>query len=625
MQTQVATSTASAADQFSSWAANGGSGLGHYLLEHVFGSQVLNHWGVSGGHVDGGPVTAAMGIVVTLALALVPLVLLYVYGVGLLHTAEHGEIGGKAWSGTWAPIRTMFGAATVIPVTPGGLSSIQLLVVGVALAGNYFGNTAAQTITIASYQHGKSALAPSLPTNPSPEAVTKSFTALTAMQACAGSAEEMGFSWEDNARVCKFAHVPAAGSAQAMTGLKGDENSTTGSSVCEGAQHKKVCVAIQNVNADFYSRANSLVNSEDYDANADKLKREYSAAIKKAIETNIAGEQRSQTATMSLDTLGWPAMGLWFVRLSSAQADFDNYITASSTKFRLEDIPRQSDPGYNVFVAASRATDSGERGILSGANELVKGFGRWVSSGEKSLFDSITSGNPPFEQLMDMGHWAMATGAAVMAGGSFLPKIGEAAKSTGVALIVLGLFMSVVLPAIPAIYVGYMAIEWVIWVAIASIASPLWTLLHMVPEGEGLIHHGAERGWKMLAFLLLFPVLVMVGYAVGIMVFNVAVPMMAQIVWGLVPNGSISALVDLLAKPVIVGVTMTITAFTCLGLIQRLPYQIADFLGINAGSIFTQEAAGHDLKPAAAIVGVEKILQSRGPATASAPRPTMKK
>ena len=106
------------------------------FLKPLFGRIVPG--GSSGSETN--PLEELLGIFNSSVLILGGILLAYTLIAGTLSTAHDGEMLGKRWSSIWVPIRTVIGAAAILPVN-GGYAVIQMLVMWLALQGVNMANS----------------------------------------------------------------------------------------------------------------------------------------------------------------------------------------------------------------------------------------------------------------------------------------------------------------------------------------------------------------------------------------------------------------------------------------------------------------------------------------------------
>lgn len=140
-----------------------------------------------------------------------------------------------------------------------------------------------------------------------------------------------------------------------------------------------------------------------------------------------------------------------------------------------------------------------------------------------------------------------------------------------------------VLPKLPAVFVSIMAVDWAINILVIAFAAPLWMLFNMsaAPAGKMLFTHTVLKGIQTLAWVLLYPTLIVFGVAVSMIIFNISVPLIVTIVSATYQDGIISNVVNMLMAPFIFMFLATVMGFASISLILRLPYQFASFLGLS--------------------------------------------
>lgn len=70
----------------------------------------------------------------SIVLTVAVLVVVYVTVIGVMKTAQEGEVLGRQWSGLWVPIRMVIGIAALVPA-PSGYSAIQIVIMWVIVQG----------------------------------------------------------------------------------------------------------------------------------------------------------------------------------------------------------------------------------------------------------------------------------------------------------------------------------------------------------------------------------------------------------------------------------------------------------------------------------------------------------
>ena len=107
------------------------------MLNHIFG-DVVNKLALNGdieGVTQTNSILASMfGVFNSAVLVVGSVIITYIAIVGVLSTANDGEVLGKKWSTMWVPIRLAFSVLMLLPTTT-GYSMIQLFVLMIALWG----------------------------------------------------------------------------------------------------------------------------------------------------------------------------------------------------------------------------------------------------------------------------------------------------------------------------------------------------------------------------------------------------------------------------------------------------------------------------------------------------------
>lgn len=280
---------------------------------------------------------------------------------------------------------------------------------------------------------------------------------------------------------------------------------------------------------------------------------------------------------------GWAVAGAWYMKFIRIQ----NLITASINQF-----PEASDPSipklYNdtwkglakkAEVVSANSFFNSELGITSQANsdlaadkESSTGFSIWhfitsmvdVSKGAQWLLESNDGGANPVMTIVNFGNYAFNAGVTIItimiilvvgvkfaAGIVEKTPVGTAVSPwikllanvnfTDFILAMLPLVMTVsatllawggmlafYIPMIPFIIWMGVVIGWLVLVVEAVIAAPLWAVMHIHPDADGIAGRGGQ-GYNLIMSLTLRPALAILGlcaamtlvFPVGKFVINV--------------------------------------------------------------------------------------------------------
>lgn len=289
---------------------------------------------------------------------------------------------------------------------------------------------------------------------------------------------------------------------------------------------------------------------------------------------NFSGEAAGKTSALLTAAEKW-----------TGSANFGGQNLLRAVMFGTTSVADGSVAGTNPF--ASPAIDS--IGRLGAFSIGIGGAIEMVSSGVEKVADSVPTNGVSGNIIgRAFGNAALAAVDAAkfiaQYGATFGKLISVLCSGSGVALMVM-------MPMLPTIYITICVLEWLVALAVATIAVPLWGVFHALPqEGEGLLHQKTHTGWGLLAYIVLYPTLVVLGFAAAMMIFNVFVPTAGYMLTSYAPSGlGAEAGYFLLGLPITL-VVMTVLAFTCLTLIIELPQRFATWIGLTDVSMISQQA-----------------------------------
>ncbi|AXE32477.1 hypothetical protein DK842_22700 [Chromobacterium phragmitis] len=656
--------------------SEGAKGIGYVFLERLLGSEALGYFGIQASGVNSAPMTSGMALAADVALWFMPLITFYILGMGLLYSSQEGTVLGKRWSAVIVPLRGVGGLLFSAPVVPGGLSAIQIFVVGLGLLGNYIGNEAANVLAEKIYQPGsgfvQARMSAPLTDN---TAKANAFAALTASEVCMMAARNLGYGTGTSAGGASSGGSSAAKALWGTeTGAKGGVSPVTTplSAICGNAQvggaggsnpgyptdvmdcgateYPSVCNAVQRVNQEFRGKVQARLQSNRgilADQDMFDLAQQYRDAMTRAINPDLS-EVITKNAE-AVKKMGWPGLGNFFQKYSAASGEFDNYIYHSANpKFDFKNIGDATQAGMalsdqsqmafkraaNVFdytwegalrslgAVASGADSTAARLVLSaqgventilrnmifgvgnsafdvGAMDAVQRLGIYMNvAGALTLKyagDEASDGEGGIDEksgeTKDSGSVSssLADGLKVLAGGNGMKDM---LRMMAKPAMLAGLVLTTLLPSLPTIYFVLMTMEWVIWLIVAAMASPLWMIFHMLPDGDSLVNNRAETGWGLLAYIALFPLFVVLGFGAAMTLFNVAIPFAFEMMMSISSSSTAGATMDILFKPILMAAVVIGTTFLTMSLIISLPHRLATWINIHPQSDSLQEGKG---------------------------------
>lgn len=184
-------------------------------------------------------------------------------------------------------------------------------------------------------------------------------------------------------------------------------------------------------------------------------------------------------------------------------------------------------------------------------------------------------------------------------------------------IMLLATFMVFILPKLPIFLVAFLALEWAIWAAIIIFGSPLWVALNFssVTNQPGLFAQRALSGLGVLAYLALFPVLVVAGVVISAIAYNLIVPVLGTLLLVSYRGGIVESLLGAFALPAVVLLGLCVGAFVSITAISRIPTMITNFLGISApGSSVSESINSFIASPASFhnMQNPQQIMQGAG-------------
>lgn len=251
----------------------------------------------------------------------------------------------------------------------------------------------------------------------------------------------------------------------------------------------------------------------------------------------------------------------------------------------------------------------------------------------RSILDNFKAdGSNPYVSGINLGHTVMATSETV-ATGMTLASMGPALispvasavwKSTGGAILK-GLVMIgygsgtalTLLPLVPlAFWLAFVG-GWILMVAEAVIAAPLWMVAHLSPEAEGLTGKGGD-GYLLVTGILLRPILGLIGLALSFSVSTVLCNLLDEAYLPLLQSSAGANLIGLGSVMIMIGAyaglkyTILIQSFRS---VNVLADSVMRWIGGGEGHHGAVEAsqavaAGAEKHHSAATDGVTKGLQS---------------
>jgi len=288
----------------------------------------------------------------------------------------------------------------------------------------------------------------------------------------------------------------------------------------------------------------------------------YQKSVSQAAASVYNNSQALDSFVQSAGKDGWAFAGAYYSKLAQMQDALNGAIAHTPAATRPD--PRRLPPGMGIYFARLDTLATNPGGALSATASASSDLGNTSSplaQGAREVMNSVFGGDwiasaiqadknrSALMSVKDFGDYLMTGAEAGMGAGVLMTSaakavdsennswLGEAAnvlsfgaskalaggasgamQAVGYMLIFacFALFffaagIAVYLPMAPfLIYFGAFA-GWLLLCLEAVIAAPVWAIMHLMPEGDG-IAGGARQGYALLLGVLLRPVLIVLGF-----------------------------------------------------------------------------------------------------------------
>lgn len=572
--------------------------------------------------------------------------ILTAYGLltGIAQTAHDGEMLGRRFSSLWVPIRVSLGIAAIVPVGSGYCVAQQVIIYvaqsGVAAASGIWGqyveadqSELAKTAALTEIS-GVRQLALSL---------LKSHFCTLNYQTVAASVGD-GIEMEKNVKVIDF------GEGQFAFGTTEDKEKcgsyiipdyaqdATGIGAAQQTAFLKLNKRMLDLATKIYTTATDPDAKNDPKENADEINKaikEYTAIVSYAAQSYITTSQmQTKIEAKQASIQGWIMAGAYSASKGKA--------TATATEMS-SNIPKAAataaPPQLSGAIASPSKENSSWIDSMSDKVSSMWNSGKKAVASVSEAMDMVTDPNmivtyakEPFMPLVGalkgiMNGTGDPIGNVQVLGGAAI----EVAALLSVAAIALGVFTTTgglallglagilfsfgainyfFLPIMPALYYYSAVIGWYVLFVECLIAAPIWALMHIRFDGEGMVG-SASSGYKIILNMFLRPSLITIAYgiAMGSMEFLVSG-------WNQVFASAVAANFDLSAtslKPffilcaefIVYTVTMIGIIYQVLKMITHIPEAITKWIdgghdGFGSSTSETMHRVGHSGAAAAA-------------------------
>lgn len=350
----------------------------------------------------------------------------------------------------------------------------------------------------------------------------------------------------------------------------------------------------------------------------------------------------------------------------SQAATQDGFITAGSFYTKLSSV---NDMVSRSVASIPSATGSGEMGLATtadiqatvfkqvqevynstkGAGTITFGVGKQEGGSEsgwwKTVKDAVAGGldprvlakkaftdtagfvlndgENPVMAVQRMGQYSLgtastATGLLMLANVTtgitpgIASTISDIIKIVVPPMLLVGMTLSYVIPMLPAFIFYMSAFGWAVSVCMAIVASPLWIVAHLSPEGHDMMGKGVA-GYQLVLSLLLRPVLMIFGMLCGIVLVSVFGQLLNRIfadtfIMSQTDSGFFTLIFgELIAAPILYACFVVILLRKSFGLIHEVPDHILKWIGGGDSWGAYGQAGGAEGAFAAAGAGMQAV------------------
>lgn len=194
-------------------------------------------------------------------------------------------------------------------------------------------------------------------------------------------------------------------------------------------------------------------------------------------------------------------------------------------------------------------------------------------------------GEDPLVHLIAWGDSLLLIAAGIMTVLLFVPGAAILVPLVGV-LWGAGALLQLILPMMPWILWVVAVTGYFLLVVEAVIGVSLWAFAHLRLDGEG-ISGAATNGWTLLLALLLTPVLMILGFVIGMVIFRVTSGLLLSGIAPaahavLAPASVVTQVVALPAIALVIAVMQLILIERSFSLVTELPNRVLNWIGARA-------------------------------------------
>ena len=224
-------------------------------------------------------------------------------------------------------------------------------------------------------------------------------------------------------------------------------------------------------------------------------------------------------------------------------------------------------------------------GLGGGAREKIKEY-----VNEMILaFSPNTFSTDPMVGVTEAGRILLDMSAILVAldviSSKFNPQILE------FALMAAGAFLSIIMPMMPFVFWIVAVTGYFLLVVEAIVAVNLWALAHMRLDGEGISGEAGRNGTMMILALMVTPVLMVIGYLVGMGIFRITLLLVYQAITpmlaGILNNDPVHQIISLVSIVMLLSLFYVMLIERSFSLLATFPNLVMQWIGakVDVGDV----------------------------------------
>ncbi|WP_248747869.1 hypothetical protein [Pseudomonas sp. MWU12-2037] len=315
----------------------------------------------------------------------------------------------------------------------------------------------------------------------------------------------------------------------------------------------------------------------------------YAGEVHRLIREELTTERTASAAKYyeKLGEWGWMAGGTFVLRAANDFGRAQSYAEGATAQLVPTGSLAALTPGDDLALivqnqAISNATQAEEDGFWANAKSTI--------INDVLHLDMLLAADPSKTNLGTVTSWGrgvsgtgmgfLAAGSVAKAGGMIADKLGKSptpsglmGKATellfgklgaalflmGLVLLIVGAFTGYILPVVYAVF-GFMGvISWLTFLVSSFFGINLWSAAQAAPKGEEHSSHMAAKGWNVLIFITLYPLLAVGGLAASVVITGIGLPLLNLFmsgIWGMFDSSASGGWGEAAAGMLVGGVLM---------------------------------------------------------------------